>query len=295
MITTPGVLLTAESAPTWQLETTPQLDERTLADLRRVIDSFSRERPLRIVIESAPLQHVGLGSKTALLLAVIASISKALDLEMTAQEIQVLSGRGGTSGVGIHGFFTGGFLADAGHPQHTIESLLPSSATRPRRLPDLNVRVDIPSRWRFHLLLPPGNVRAGPPEIEFFRHNTPVPKAEVHESIALLYHDLVPGVRNSDLGAVGRALRRVHEVGFKKRELAGQSDAVKSSFSLLTASIDAPVGLSSMGPLLYIIGDTEDTKLESSIAAAIREAMGAYACIYLGSFSGCNSGHSVSV
>ena len=271
-----------------------RLDERTAKDLERVVRIFSEKSPLRVSIESMPLQHVGLGSKTALLLAVIATISNELDLRLSPQEMQELSGRGGTSGIGIHGFFSGGFLVDAGHPQHTVSSLLPSAAGPPKRPPELNLRLEIPANWRFHLLLPPGLVHEGSSEVEFFRQNTPIPESEVFEAISLVYHNLVPGIRHSNLQEVSTTLRRVHEIGFKKRELAGQSDAVRNSYYMIQATTAAPLGLSSMGPLLYLIGDANDPLLESSILTSIHEVVSSYSCIYLGCFPGCNRGHSVS-
>lgn len=294
MIARPAVVVKAERSPKWQIATSLRIDERTAADLERTIRFFSERSPLRVSIENMPLQHVGLGSKTSLLLAVIAAISNELDLRLSPQEMQALSGRGGTSGIGIHGFFSGGFLVDAGHPQHAVGSLLPSAASPPQRPPELNLRLEIPPNWRFHLLLPPGPVREGSSEIEFFRQNTPIPESEVFEAISLVYHNLVPGIRQSDLQIVGTTLRRIHEIGFKKSELASQSEAVRNSYDMIQLITSAPLGLSSMGPLLYIIGDANDSPLESSILASIHEVVSSYSCAYLGCFPGCNRGYSIS-
>ena len=59
------------------------------------------------------------------MLAVLASIDAALDLRLAREELQLLSSRGGTSGIGIHTYFVGGFLIDAG----TMAAILYDYAT----------------------------------------------------------------------------------------------------------------------------------------------------------------------
>src|SRR5436305_12246632 len=78
MIARPAAIVKAERSPQWQIVTNHRLDERTAADLEKIVKLFSERPPLRVSIENMPLQHVGLGSKTSLLLAVIAVISKEL-------------------------------------------------------------------------------------------------------------------------------------------------------------------------------------------------------------------------
>ncbi|MEX0729013.1 MAG: beta-ribofuranosylaminobenzene 5'-phosphate synthase family protein [Planctomycetaceae bacterium] len=169
------------------------------------------------------------------------------------KQIQILSGRGGASGVGIHGFFTGGFILDAGHKRESIDCFAPSSGRNPGCTPALLANVEIPTRWRFALLLPKGYRYSGHREKRFFQEHTPVPKSEVKETLALLHHGVFPAVLEDSIDALRPALREMHRCGFKKRELYGQAAAVRRLFSKLCEIPECAVGMSSLGPLVYAV------------------------------------------
>jgi beta-ribofuranosylaminobenzene 5'-phosphate synthase len=232
------------------------LDTRGVADLRHLIRRMRTFYPFPCVtlrVRKMPPQHVGLGSKTTLLLAAVAAIDALFDLRLTRQEQQRLSGRGGASGVGIHLFYQGGFLVDAGHPQGT-GAYRPSSAVEPHGLPLLLTHCWVPSAWRFILLLPPGSRREGRSEEQFFAQNTPIPEGEVLQSLALVHHGLTPAILEDNLPVLRRSLRDLQTVGFKRREIAGVGAPVQALLSALEAELPStPVGMSSMGPLVYVI------------------------------------------
>ena len=96
-------------------------------------------------------QHVGFGSKTALLMAIGIGCNEAAGSPLTEEELVVLSGRGGTSGVGVNTTFVGGFVVDGGRSKKKGTQFRPSSVEAPRGCPPVLVRLRIPSEWRVHL------------------------------------------------------------------------------------------------------------------------------------------------
>jgi len=286
----PGVEVSAKRSARWKV-TSSALDERTRSDLEISLREFSRRGSTRgsatITIESMPPLHIGMGTKTALVLAALVAAQSELGIECDAEGLMAASGRGGTSGIGIHGFFKGGFLVDAGHPQEEIARLSPSSSRRPARPPMLVERLAIPERWRFHLVVPPGISRYGRREARFFNANTPIPSREVHEAISATYHGLVPAVIEADLDHLGEALAKLHRLGFKARELAGQPAGLRAAYQRLLKEGGGPVGLSSMGPVLYVVLDVEDDRSRQAISRVCADTGAAY----LGVFAGLSDGY----
>jgi beta-ribofuranosylaminobenzene 5'-phosphate synthase len=99
MIDEPQTIVNAHPSNTWSA-TGPDA-ERALAFAQRVTTQCHL-----IVVEQVPPAHCGLGSGTALALAV----GKAVAPHLPTPEIARLTGRGGRSRVGLTGFDTGGFV-----------------------------------------------------------------------------------------------------------------------------------------------------------------------------------------
>lgn len=92
--------------------------------------------PLHIEANGPP-EHVGLGVGTALGMATAHAI-----LGMNTKEnLPSRIGRGNRSGIGIHGYESGGFLVDDGR-----------MGEEPPRIRE---RIDVPERWRIVLIRPP--------------------------------------------------------------------------------------------------------------------------------------------
>ncbi len=261
------------------------------ATLQQVEDLLFRARSIirrvSVVLESAPPQHVGLGSKTAIIAAVSLALYRLAGRNATRTEIQRLSGRGGASGVGINTFFDGGFVADAGHANDFGASFRPSSAMKGHRPPPVIARHSVPAAWRVTLLLPSGNKYTGASERRFFEQNTPITPSAALRTIALLYHGVATAIVTADLQLLADSLKQIHRTGFKHRELLGQSDGVRRILlSLQRMSIAA--GMSSMGPLIYALTDT-DRDCEAVLAVARTQRVS-----ILGSFQARNAGYEAS-
>lgn len=233
-------------------------------------------------------QHVGLGTKTALKLAVIAAHDQLFGIGRTPEAQQLLSGRGGASGIGVHGFFEGGVLWDVGHPAATVVSLLPSSCGARAAPPVLMMRQPFPSAWRVALCLPEAELSHGVDERRFFETQSPIPRTEALETMALLHHGVLPAFRLGDLSLLADSLAGLSQLGFKRREIDRCGSAVSSLLGELHAKGYA-AGMSSMGPLVYVVIAGDDP----AAAAAVAAIGTAYGATWLGIHAGQNRGASV--
>jgi beta-ribofuranosylaminobenzene 5'-phosphate synthase len=194
------------------------LDEEGRADLTQVIERIRcdrRDLGFRAVLREAPPQHVGFGSKTALALALIAGVNAFRSIGWSVEQMQRLSARGAASGIGIHSFFTGGVIWDAGHRGDAATRLLPSGSTIATGIPPLMTRIPFPDAWGVMVVLPVEGPMTRQEEMKFFVENAPVPTSEALSTMAALYHGVLPAFLLEDYSALAAALAEVHRLGFK--------------------------------------------------------------------------------
>jgi beta-ribofuranosylaminobenzene 5'-phosphate synthase len=232
--------------------------KRDLAYLKERLEPFCAGSGYHATLEGVAQQHIGLGTKTTICMSLITAVNGLKNLNLSKPNMISLSGRGGASGVGINLFFTGGLIWDGGHKHRAGQPFLPSGAQSPHMHPPLLARWMFPERWRTALMLPKGRLANGQYEKQFFQQNTPVPRLETLETMAIMYHGIVPGFVTQDAELLREALRDLHKVGFKKRELFGQPEETRNELNYLQANTNFPVGMSSMGPLLYAIVPKDD-------------------------------------
>jgi beta-ribofuranosylaminobenzene 5'-phosphate synthase len=266
-----------------------QLDADGRSDLRAAIARMrdaNAAPKLTIQLRNVLPQHVGLGSKTATILGTLKALDLLLGAKLTDRRLQELSGRGGTSGVGINTFFTGGFVVDCGHAAVKDRKFVPSRRQTHFDIPPLACRINIPSDWRIHLFLLPGRRLASSAEAKFFRDNTPIPRREVLSAISVIYHGIVPAVISGDVRLLKECLGELHRTGFKSRELRNQAPCVRAFMDAVDASTNLAVGMSSLGPLVYAIGESGYRTGET----LLKELCARYRGQFIGTFQGRSTG-----
>ncbi|WP_271594035.1 beta-ribofuranosylaminobenzene 5'-phosphate synthase family protein [Bradyrhizobium sp. CCBAU 65884] len=244
-----------EKCQTVKIVGTEALDTRAQHEIFALTERLKSVRQgigFNATIRSVPKQHVGLGSKTSLALSIIAGANAINELGFSSDEMQRLSGRGAASGVGLHAFFQGGIVWDVGHRFSPGMRLLPSSTKIATDIPPLLARLAFPTVWQIALLLPDEPTMSGDDEATFFSENAPVPKEEALETMAILYHGVLPSFALSDYNTLCSSLRSLHQVGFKMREVQRCSARTQSCLRTLFDH-GLAAGMSSVGPLLYII------------------------------------------
>jgi beta-RFAP synthase len=197
-----------------------------------------------------------LGVGTQLSLAVArAIIQSATGDSPGAKHLAQLTGRGGRSAIGVHGFEHGGFLVDGG--KRDSDELAP-----------LIVRAEFPPEWRIVLLTPPANSTwQGERERAAFAAISGAPADDALCRLLLL--GVLPALAERDLPAFGKALHEYNaRAGEPFKAAQGGTFAPESAESIewLRGQGVLGVGQSSWGPTVFAVAEDRDR------AAAIKAA-----------------------
>jgi beta-RFAP synthase len=173
--------------------------ERLLRRLRQA-PPFNQSLPITITVEESLPHHAGLGSGTQLAMAIVDGWAQLLGKKLFPEEVMRLSGRGARSSVGQFGYFTGGFLVDAGHdrrheplPFGTGSSFNTGS---PFSTGSIVAREEFPAEWGWWLISPQGELGlSGEAELQAFREMSPIPRQTTDRLAALALLAILPGIR----------------------------------------------------------------------------------------------------
>ncbi len=269
--------------------TRASISDRTVEAVNDLIERLqlaSDGRYAITIVSSAP-EHMGLGSKTSLLLAIvqaIATIDHTL-MEYDRASLVGLTQRGGTSGVGINTFQLGGLIADGGHHSQTERNFAPSSVRRPVGIAPVIARVALPDEWRVALFYDPlHRPIEGQTEKAYFKKIMPLPEIDNLRALAATYHGILPAVIDKDLNQLAAALKDMNNTGMKRHELNLQTDSSKQFLSAVWEHGYA-AGVSSFGPALFVIHHRDSPDI-----ATIRKVAHRNSLIELGVYEFDNSG-----
>jgi beta-RFAP synthase len=239
----------------------------------------SGEPAVHIEIESAPQQHVGLGTGTQLGLAVAAGLARlAQATSGTAGGAAVGNGavcdpvsdsdavrwarwigRGERSAIGTHGFARGGLLVEGGKRAAGTVSPLVS-------------RLELPDAWRFVLLIDrEKRGLSGPQECRAFA-DLPPTEPEVTASLCReVLVELLPAAAEGDFDTFGESLYRYgHEAGllFAQRQGGAYAAGLQTELVawLRTQGVRG-VGQSSWGPTIFALA--RDPAQAAALAADV--------------------------
>lgn len=214
--------------------------------------------------------HSGLGSGTQMSLAAAKLIAELSGHHPASTELAELVGRGGTSGIGVHAFDLGGFIADGGHSKKEKSSFMPSSVSTARPACLLG-RYPFPEDWGVLLAVPVfGNRYNGAAEKNIFQTHCPVPKTDIEQVSHLVFMNLIPFLIEHDIEAFGHALDQIQAVGFNKIEMTLQPPELTSLMHNMRDAGAYGVGLSSFGPTLFTVYD----RANKDIVGATQELLG---------------------
>ncbi|MFP3946817.1 MAG: beta-ribofuranosylaminobenzene 5'-phosphate synthase [Archaeoglobaceae archaeon] len=198
--------------------------------------------------------HVGMGSGTQISLAIGEVYNRLFDLGLSVREIAEITGRGGTSGIGVAAFEKGGFIVDGGHSTKEKAGFTPSSASKASPPPVIS-RQDFPS-WRIVAVTPDLTGSSGADEVSLFERHCPVPVEDVRKISHLILMKMIPSVMESNLDDFGDSLWNIQGLGFKKAEIDQYGSVIWDALKELRELTPA-VGMSSTGPTIYAITDSD--------------------------------------
>ncbi len=231
-----------------------------------------------IRIRSCYQQHVGLGAGTQLAMAVGRALCELYGTTASARDIAVAVGRGGTSGIGVAAFERGGFIVDGGHslgPGKDKIDYRPSSASAGVGPAPVIMRGEVPDDWIFLLATPKVPKGAfGQRELDVFGTYCPVPKGEVAELCREIIVRMMPSVLEGQIESFGDAVNRVQELGFKRVEVELAHPLVRTIMEEMRTAGAAGAGLSSFGPTVYAVADSNTREIESAAMDVMRDTGG---------------------
>jgi beta-ribofuranosylaminobenzene 5'-phosphate synthase len=248
----PNVIIEAETADSIIVEG----EEKELAEpiTRKAVDGISPGSGIKIKVESTIPEHVGLGSKTQLSLAIATAVNRISGSGFSVRELVRMVSRAGTSGIGVAAFERGGFILDSGHTFGSgkqKEKFSPSSASRAPPAPVI-MRQDVPEDWFFVIGIPNVDKGAhGAREVEIFEKYCPVPLEEVEKLSHLILMKTLPALMDKDIETFGNSLYEIQKIGFKKIEVELQDPEVKKLIDFMIMKGAYGAGVSSFGPAVY--------------------------------------------
>jgi beta-ribofuranosylaminobenzene 5'-phosphate synthase len=263
----PSIRINAKKDAQLSVSGTTEFAERIKSAASAVLTQHGINGVAIDVVQEYP-NHVGLGSGTQVALAVGTAISELYDLHLSPTTIAKLTGRGGTSGIGVAAYEFGGFLVDGGHKGKT--EFLPSSASGKYGPGPIIARHDFPD-WTIVLAIPNLRGASDKREIDVFQKQCPLPLNEIQELCHVILMEMLPAVVEHDIESFGRSINRVQTIGFKRREIELQPFCAHLvEFMRENGAIGA--GMSSFGPVVY--GITEGKQLQKAVESYLNDAIG---------------------
>jgi beta-RFAP synthase len=241
--------------------------ERAERHVQAMAARFGLSDRVSVHVEQAIPAHAGLGSGTALALAVGAGMARLAGMAIDAGAIARALGRGQRSGIGIAAFARGGVLLDGGQAAR-------GQADGGDRVPPIVARHDFPEAWRVVLVLDQAfQGKHGADELAAFARLKPFPAERAAESCRRVLMQALPALVERDIDRFGAAVTALQAaVGDHFAPAQGgrfTSPAVAEALAWFQAQGIAGVGQSSWGPTGFaLVGDI--TTAEDLRAAASR-------------------------
>ncbi|MFJ3059026.1 beta-ribofuranosylaminobenzene 5'-phosphate synthase family protein [Herbaspirillum sp. NPDC087042] len=263
----PSVELTFEKANHFSIEALEAIgfDVDELASLHKRLeatkDSFLLENGLRLSSVYSAGRHVGFGSGTAVALSLIEALALLNGRIFDQTQISQMSGRGGTSGIGINTYFTGGFVFDAGRILDNSPFKSSDDIPEPPTTPLVVTRHNMPD-WPIGIFTP-NDVPAVSIQMErhLFSSSLPLAMRDVETAV---YHGIMGAlvaVIAGDYSNFCRAINKIQHCDWKRKEIALSSPALSSYLTALHESGCDGVGVSSLGPSIYFLSKNIESTL----------------------------------
>ena len=211
------------------------------------------------ICEGRVRSHIGFGSNSMIYLSCIEALFLINYRVFDEKEIIRLSGRGGTSGIGINTYFKGGFVFDAGIANTEHREFSPSSSF---------VKVDHPEpllmkslmmpEWEMGVCIPSIKHKTEEEEVEFFQENCPIDRRDVEDILYNAVYGITSSIMEKDFETFCKAIDSIQHTKWKQLERALYGSELSEVEASIRGAGACCVGMSSLGPLLYFFGDNID-------------------------------------
>jgi len=260
-INDPQLVLSISTSESFQLIDTrcTQLSKnqyKTLSqNIEKVRSQYLFKDNISVQISGETKSHYGFGSETLIRLSCLEALFILNDCKYDPKLLIRLSGRGGTSGIGIHTYFKGGMILDIGR-KYEVKSFNPSNYAEGRnKVPLLLKRTPMP-KWNIGLCIPSEiSLKSDSEEKDFFDKTCPIANTQVYETLYHVVFGLNAAIEENDILTFCSALKNVQNCAWKYAERKQYGAELSKLESGLYNSGAMSVGMSSLGPCLFFIAD----------------------------------------
>lgn len=262
----PSIILTFQPSTEISLHTLLMCDfsiyeiDKLVAKLMYIRSEYELKWCIDLQAISKVLRHFGLGSGTAITLACIEALFIVNEFVIAKTDLQRLSGRGGTSGIGINTYFSGGLVLDLGRSFDAIPAKSSDDIDIPEELPLVLKHCVMPD-WKCGIFTP---MDISPLTLEeerhFFSKTCPLSENAVFETTYHAVCGVMGGVLANNFDQFCSGVNALQHCDWKASEIAMYGNKVNDKVKeLMELGCDA-VGMSSLGPsLLFFSKSFEET------------------------------------
>lgn len=256
-INEPNFQIVAESSTDIRVESI-EYTERAVEIVRRLQKKYQFPGIKLRLLSEIPT-HSGFGSGTQLSLGIAVAVNTLYNLKLNLLELATAVGRGGTSGIGVAAFETGGFIVDCGHRYPSQKSsFLPSAAADNISPPPILSQYTFPD-WQLLIVMPNCDRIYGEQELDLFRTLCPQPASVAPRLSHLLLLQLLPAILENDLHSFGKAINEIQTFGWKKVEIDAQGAELQQTLAFLQSNGALGAGVSSWGPAICAVSEDIET------------------------------------
>lgn len=235
--------------------------ERLKKCLGNVVVNKGFESGIRCIIHNSLIQsHVGFGSNSMIYLSCVEALFILNHRNYTDNDVIVMSGRGGTSGIGINTYFKGGYIFDAGIINQGQRPLAPSSSfgTDEEYKPLLLKSTALPE-WHLGICVPSIKHKTEEEEKMFFQKSCPINRKDVETILYESVYGITSSLMENDFDVFCKSIDAIQNTKWKTLERNQYGKELKDTESIIKKAGAKCVGMSSLGPMLYFFGDDIDT------------------------------------
>ena len=231
--------------------------DRLKSHINQVAKNQNLEKMYICVInESIIKSHVGFGSNSMIYLACVEALFILNQRDYSEKDVIALSGRGGTSGIGINTYFKGGYVFDTGVKNHGQRIFAPSSTfvSKECQQPLLIKSIELPL-WELGICIPQIVPKTEEEEKCFFHINCPIGKEDVEKILYESIYGVTSSLLENDLKAFCESINVIQQTKWKSLERNLYGKTIIEVENTIRKNGAWCVGMSSLGPMLYFFGD----------------------------------------
>ncbi|PRD48027.1 beta-ribofuranosylaminobenzene 5'-phosphate synthase family protein [Sphingobacterium haloxyli] len=232
----------------------------------RTIKALSFRHNIHVKIGKGELlSHVGLGAGTIIKLACIEGLFLINDFkDYSTTQIIDFSGRGGTSGIGVRTYFSGGYAFDVGR-KNDGNTLSPSGSLEHKVNQSLLINQGEMPNWKIGLCIPRNLYGfSNTTENSFFKRTANLSNKAIKEILYECSLGVLPSIIEKDIDVFSKSIKKIQKLKWKTAERKVHETTISDAELILYDCGASAIGMSSMGPTLFFVGED----LEKTITLA---------------------------